>query len=32
MSIADITAAAHLSCLDYVGDVPWDEYPSVRDW
>jgi glutathione S-transferase len=22
----------HNSCLDYVGDVPWDDYPSVRDW
>ena len=24
-SIADITAAAQLSSLDYLGDVPWDE-------
>lgn len=32
MSLADITAAAHLSCLDYLGDVPWEEYPTVRDW
>lgn len=32
MSIADLTAAAHLSCLDYIGDVPWEDYPSVRDW
>jgi glutathione S-transferase len=32
LTIADITAAAHLSCLDYVGDVPWDDYPAVRDW
>ena len=32
MTIADIAAAAHLSSLDYVGDVPWEDYPNVRDW
>ena len=32
LTIADLTAAAHLSCLDYIGDVPWDEYPAVREW
>ena len=32
LSIADLTAAAHLSCLDYVGDVPWDDYPTVKNW
>jgi len=32
MTIADITAASHLSCLDYTGDVPWDDYPAVREW
>lgn len=32
MSLADFAAAAHLSCLDYIGDVPWEEYPAVRDW
>ena len=32
MTIADLTAAAHISCLDYTGDVPWDDYPAVRDW
>jgi glutathione S-transferase len=31
-SLADITAAAHLSCVDYIGDVPWDSYPAVKDW
>lgn len=31
-SLADITAAAELSCVDYVGDVPWDAYPGARDW
>lgn len=31
-SYADISAAAHLSCVDYFGDVPWDDYKLARDW
>ncbi|MDR3325959.1 MAG: glutathione S-transferase family protein [Rhodospirillaceae bacterium] len=31
-SLADITAAAHLSCVDYIGDVPWDDFPKAKDW
>lgn len=31
-SLADISAGAHLSAVDYVGDVPWDEHPHARDW
>ena len=31
-SLADITAAAHLSCLDYLGDVPWEHYPGAKEW
>lgn len=31
-SLADISAAAHLSCVDYVGDIPWERYPLVKDW
>ncbi|MBF0248782.1 MAG: glutathione S-transferase family protein [Alphaproteobacteria bacterium] len=31
-TLADITAAAHLSCVDYLGDVPWAAYPSAKDW
>jgi glutathione S-transferase len=31
-SIADITAAAHLSTLDYLGDVPWDQNELAREW
>lgn len=31
-SLADIAAAAHISCLDYIGDVPWDDHPEARDW
>lgn len=32
LSYADLAAAAHLSCVDYLGDVPWDEHPAARDW
>jgi glutathione S-transferase len=31
-TLADITAAAHLSTVDYVGDVPWDDHPEAKDW
>jgi glutathione S-transferase len=31
-SVADITAAAHLSTLDYLGDVPWDQHELAREW
>lgn len=30
--LADISAAAHISCIDYLGDVPWDEHPRAKDW
>lgn len=31
-TLADIAAAAHLSSIDYIGDVPWDEHHYARDW
>jgi glutathione S-transferase len=31
-SLADIAAAAHLSAVDYIGDVPWDDYPRAKEW
>ncbi len=31
-SVADISAAAHLSALDYLGDVPWDDHEPAKDW
>lgn len=31
-TLADIAAAAHLSSIDYIGDVPWDEHHAARDW
>lgn len=32
LSLADLTAAAHLSALDYGGYVPWDEYECAKEW
>jgi len=31
-SLADMAAAAHLSCLDYLGDVPWEDHQGAKDW
>lgn len=31
-SLADAAAAAHLSALDYIGDVPWSQHPEAKDW
>ena len=31
-SLADVTAASHLSSLDYLGDVPWDAYEAAKEW
>jgi glutathione S-transferase len=31
-SLADIAAAAHLSCIDYLGDVPWETHEPAKDW
>jgi glutathione S-transferase len=32
LSFADFAAAAHLSCADYLGDVPWHEDETVKHW
>ena len=32
LSLADIAAAAHISAVDYLGDVPWDEHEPAKDW
>jgi glutathione S-transferase len=31
-SLADIAAAAHLSAVDYLGDVPWGEHEPAKEW
>ena len=32
LSLADFAAAAHLSVIDYFGDVPWRDFPLVKTW
>jgi glutathione S-transferase len=32
LSLADISAAAHLSAIDYLGDVPWADHAPAKDW
>ena len=32
MSLADLAAAAHLSVVDYLGDVPWTEDEVSKNW
>ena len=31
-SLADIAAAAQISVIDYLGDVPWDGYKNAKIW
>lgn len=32
LSHADLAAAAQLSCIDFLGDVPWDENETAKLW
>lgn len=32
MTLADFALAAHLSTLDYLGDVSWDKFDDVKSW
>jgi glutathione S-transferase len=32
LTYADFAAAAHLSCADYLGDVPWEEDEAAKQW
>lgn len=32
MSFADFAAAAHISTIDYLGEMPWQDYPAVKTW
>src|ERR1700749_1298695 len=31
-TLADLAVAAHLSALDYFGEVPWSEFPQAGEW
>ena len=32
LSLADLAAAAHISVLDFLGDMDWSQNPHTRDW
>ena len=32
LTCADLAAVAHLSVIDYLGDVPWDEHIEAKSW
>jgi len=32
MSFADMAAAAHLSVMDYMDEVRWEEFPEAKEW
>lgn len=31
-SWADIAAAAHISCIDYLGDIMWNDFLAAKEW
>lgn len=32
LSLADLAAAAHVSSVDYFGDIPWADHPVAKSW
>jgi glutathione S-transferase len=32
LTLADLSAAAHISIVDYIGDVPWDDHQLAKEW
>jgi glutathione S-transferase len=32
VSLGDLAVAAHLSALDYFGEVPWADFPAIAEW
>lgn len=32
LTMADLVAAAHLSCIDFIGYINWDAHPVVKNW
>src|ERR1700742_1159083 len=31
-ALGDLAVAAHLSALDYFGEIPWSEFPAAGEW
>jgi glutathione S-transferase len=32
ITLADLAAAAQISAVDYIGDVPWQQHPEAKEW
>ncbi|MBA9083217.1 MULTISPECIES: glutathione S-transferase family protein [Bartonella] len=32
LSYADLAAAASISILDFLGEIDWEQFPSIREW
>ncbi len=32
LTLADLAAAAQISLIDYLNDIPWNDYPNTKDW
>lgn len=32
LSLADLAAAAHISAIDYLGEINWADHPIAQDW
>ncbi|PHQ59514.1 MAG: glutathione S-transferase [Robiginitomaculum sp.] len=32
MSLADLAAGAHISCLDYLGEIKWSQWGTLKEW
>jgi glutathione S-transferase len=32
LTLADLALAAHISALDYYGEVPWTDNPAIAEW
>jgi glutathione S-transferase len=31
-TLGDLAVAAHISALDYFGEIPWAEFPLAAEW
>ncbi|PHR92612.1 MAG: glutathione S-transferase [Robiginitomaculum sp.] len=32
LSLADLAAGAHISCIDYLDEISWNKWPTLKDW
>ena len=32
LSLGDIAAGANISCLDFLGEIPWKNWPRIKEW